>query len=245
MTDSGARHGREHEDGVARHRCSPTEPSSPPTAARLLPTVATVPQSESVPLDGFRRARNCAVSATTLSTLGLCRSLVRVGETVRREAAFEELFDTEFDRCVRVARRIVGREDVARDLAAEAFARAWASWRALRHQRPGAWVVRVSVNLAIDTTRKRLPSLAATEADESPQDSAIVRLALAEALSHLSTKQRAAIALRYLDDCSEAEVATALGISNGSVKTHVRRGLAALREVLDPDTLEFVGHAGG
>ena len=67
----------------------------------------------------------------------------------------------EFERCVRVARRIVGQEEVARDIAGEAFVRAWARWPSLRDQRAGAWVARVTVNLAIDATRKRIPPLLA------------------------------------------------------------------------------------
>ena len=52
------------------------------------------------------------------------------------------------------------------------------------------------------------------------------------ALQQLSDKQREVLILRYYSDLSEAEIADALGISRGAVKTHAHRGLAHLRTVL-------------
>src|SRR5262245_57452285 len=127
-----------------------------------------------------------------------------------RSEDFEGLFDEEFDRCVRVARRIVGSEHLAQELAAEAFARAWARWQTLRGQQPGAWVVKVTVNLAIDTTRKRRLPDARLAAVPSPEDGVVIRIALAEALNRLPQRQRLAIAMRYLGDCSEEDIALAL-----------------------------------
>lgn len=62
-----------------------------------------------------------------------------------------------------------------------------------------------------------------------PQEAVSVRLALVSALQALPRRQRAVIVLRYLADMSEDSVATTLGISRGSVKTHTRRGLDGLR----------------
>lgn len=52
---------------------------------------------------------------------------------------------------------------------------------------------------------------------------------LARALRELPRAQRAVIVLRYVEDCSEADVAQTLGISVGTVKSHAHRGLTALR----------------
>ena len=73
------------------------------------------------------------------------------------------------------------------------------------------------------------------------EDTTTLRLALAEALRKLPRRQREAVALRFLSDLSEADTAEALGISAGSVKTHVHRGLATLRDELGDDRLEAVG----
>ncbi|MGH9292112.1 MAG: sigma-70 family RNA polymerase sigma factor [Acidimicrobiales bacterium] len=65
------------------------------------------------------------------------------------------------------------------------------------------------------------------------EEDIVIHQALLTALSRLPRRQREAVALRYLADMSEVEVAHTLGISRGSVKTHVHRGLQSLRpEVL-------------
>jgi RNA polymerase sigma factor (sigma-70 family) len=55
------------------------------------------------------------------------------------------------------------------------------------------------------------------------------------ALRSLPTRQREVLALRFYLDLSEAEIAAALGISPGSVKTHAHRGLAALAHRVGED----------
>ena len=55
------------------------------------------------------------------------------------------------------------------------------------------------------------------------------RIALLEDLRKLSPRQRAVLVLRYFDDLTEADTAAALGISVGTVKSHVRDALARLR----------------
>ena len=60
------------------------------------------------------------------------------------------------------------------------------------------------------------------------------RAELVEVLRSLSRRQREVVALRYLADLPEADVARALGCSIGTVKQHASRGLAALRVALGP-----------
>src|SRR5690606_16332012 len=59
------------------------------------------------------------------------------------------------------------------------------------------------------------------------------RSAVIEALRALPSRQREALVLRYYGDLSEAEIAHAMGISKGAVKSHTARGMAALRSVLE------------
>jgi RNA polymerase sigma-70 factor (ECF subfamily) len=66
-------------------------------------------------------------------------------------------------------------------------------------------------------------------------DEAVLRLALAAALEALPRRQREVVALRYLADLSEVQVAAALGVSAGAVKTHLHRGTTALRARLGRD----------
>lgn len=158
----------------------------------------------------------------------------------RGEAQFEEAFDALFQRAFLVGRRILNDATRAEDVAAETLARAYAHWRKIGDQpwREG-WVVRVATNLALDTARQR-----SRMADESPaelaggdavDDDVAVRMALVEALGRLPRRQREVVALRHLGGLSEAECAAALKVSAGSVKTHLHRGLNALRDRLDAD----------
>jgi RNA polymerase sigma-70 factor (ECF subfamily) len=142
---------------------------------------------------------------------------------------FEEAFDQLFPRAFRMARRMLGDAAAAEDVAAEAMARAYARWSkvSVLPYRDG-WLLRVAANLAIDRMRRRPPQLHAPPAREF-EDEVDLRLALNAALLTLAPRQRQAIALHYLGGLSDREVADALGISLGSVKTHIHRGIAGLR----------------
>lgn len=142
---------------------------------------------------------------------------------------FEDAFDALFPRAVRLAVRLLGDQAAAEDVAAEALARAYARWSKVSDlpYRDG-WVLRVTSNLAIDRLRRRPP-----ETWEAPpvsfEDEVELRMALNAALLTLAPRQRQAVTLRYLGGLTDNEVAHALGISLGSVKTHIHRGLRRLR----------------
>lgn len=148
-------------------------------------------------------------------------------------AAFEKLFRDEHSRCVRVAQRIVRNEAIAHDIAAEALTRAWSRWDVLESQRPGAWVVTVATNLAIDAVRRRIPMTEAPTSTDSPEDRIVIRAVLTNALQTLPSRQRMAIVLRFVAELSVDEIADALCVSQGTVKTHLHRGIGRLRQVLD------------
>lgn len=165
--------------------------------------------------------------------------------TVDAPEGFVEAFDALLGRAYRVARRIVLSNQAAEDVAAETLARAYAHWRRIGDQpwREG-WVVKVATNLAIDAVRKVQPIVDEDVTERSvdaEQDDIAIRLALASALRALPRRQREVVALRHLAGFSEAEAAAALRISTGSVKTHLHRGLGALRTSLQtgpgPSTL--------
>ena len=62
------------------------------------------------------------------------------------------------------------------------------------------------------------------------------RSAVVDALRKLPERQREAIVLRYYADFSEAEIAAAMGISRGAVKSHTARGMASLRAELERES---------
>jgi RNA polymerase sigma factor (sigma-70 family) len=63
----------------------------------------------------------------------------------------------------------------------------------------------------------------------------VERSAVIAALRDLPERQREALVLRYYADLSEAEIAAAMKISRGAVKSHTSRGMAALRLALEYD----------
>ena len=64
------------------------------------------------------------------------------------------------------------------------------------------------------------------------EDVVAVRQALVAALRALPQRQREAVALRYLGDLTLEEVAAALGMATGTVKSHLHRGVASLRRTI-------------
>lgn len=170
---------------------------------------------------------------------------MRIRPSARAEG-FEETFRELFPQAVNVARRILGDRAQAEDAAAEAFARALASWRRVGHlPYLDAWILRVTANVAIDMTRRlrrRVPTAAVgdVEAAPSPADDAATRLAVIAALEALPRRQREVVTLRYLADFSESAVAECLGVHVGTVQQHAHRGMKALRRRLGPQVHEEV-----
>ena len=142
-------------------------------------------------------------------------------------------YDKQFDELAtiayRVAFRLVGSREEARDIAQETMARAFVHWRRASPH-PEAWVTRVAANLGIDLLRR--PTRRETALSEPAADHgsyATERIVLVRALAELPRRQRQVVVMRYLADLSEADVARQLGCSPGSVKQHASRGLASLR----------------
>jgi RNA polymerase sigma-70 factor (ECF subfamily) len=157
------------------------------------------------------------------------------------DAAFAEFYERMQPRAVGTARRLVGGTSNAEDLVAEAFARAYARWPKVRsHPNPEAWLLRVVGNLAVDQVRHdaRRPELRADAARRDPSaEDAALRIDLADAIGRLSSRQQEVVVMRYLIDLTEEDVAASLGMSTGSVKTHLHRATTKLRDQLDDELL--------
>jgi RNA polymerase sigma-70 factor (sigma-E family) len=157
-----------------------------------------------------------------------------------RRLDFAEFYREFKDQCLFTVLVSVGDQDTAQDLVAEAFARAWASWRTVaEHPAPEAWVVRTALNANISRWRRRrreiaIPdpgmitvSPARSEVPDSPVDPGIIA-----ALMRLPVRQREVVALRLFLDLDTAVTARVLGIAPGTVQAHLGRAIAALREDL-------------
>ena len=149
----------------------------------------------------------------------------------------EPFFRAHYARLVRSLALVCGDGELAADAVQEAFVRAHVRWRKLRHyDDPVGWVRRVALNLLHDdhrrATRKRraITELAAetpVAADPPEPDG------LADLLAALPRQQRIAVALYYVDGLTVAETAEAMGVAEGSVKSHLYDARRRLRAVLD------------
>ena len=129
-----------------------------------------------------------------------------------------------------MCQRLLGDRAAAEDAAAEALARTYANWKRVSElPYRDAWVLRVATNCALDQLKKWRHALKVTPSPTADEDTHALRVALWAALRALPRRQREILVLRYIAGLTEEEVARLLGLSLGTVKTHVTRGRAALR----------------
>jgi RNA polymerase sigma factor (sigma-70 family) len=156
---------------------------------------------------------------------------------------FAEFYRSSRDDCLRTVLVIVGDQDSAQELVAEAFARACASWRTVSgHPAPAAWVVRTALNVNISRWRRRRrevpvpdPGLLAERPAAAPAAQDRVDPQIMAALRRLPARQRQVIALRLILDLDTSGTARVLGIAPNTVMAHMARALAALRSDLVPE----------
>lgn len=119
--------------------------------------------------------------------------------------------------------------DMGREAAAEAFAIAWTNWRRISAmENPAGYVYRVGQRFGRRMLRRRPPHFA----PESHTEEIWVEPALARALDKLPARQRTAVVLVHALGHTHREVASMLGVSVGTIQTHVARGVRALRAEL-------------
>jgi len=156
------------------------------------------------------------------------------------ETAFVEFAQTARPRLRRTAYLLCGNWDLASDHVQEGLIRVYVAWPRMR--RTGgehAYARRAVLSAFLDATRKRSSKEYATQADaslssgEDVAESVTARRALMMALETLPPRQRACVVLRYFEDLDVAATATALGCSQGTVKSQTSRALDSLRSIFD------------
>jgi len=161
------------------------------------------------------------------------------GLPVDQALTYEQLFHTHFRAMVRLA-AMLGADD-PEDTAQEAFVRLHGRARALRDPHAAVGYLRTTV-VNLTRSRQRHLSVVRRHPEESPPEVTsaehdVVRREagrdLVAAIGRLSPRHREALVLRYWLDLSEAEMADAMGVSRGTVKAHVSRGLAALAALME------------
>lgn len=167
------------------------------------------------------------------------------GETISVEAEdlVVELFRTEGRSLVRLARLFVDDKDAAEDIVQEAFLRlARHAARIDAIDKAPAYLRSIVLNLARDHNRRGLVSLrhhATSGREVDVDDSVADQLVRSEehqrvldAVRRLPARQRDCITLRYFEEFPIERIASTLGLSVNSVKTHLQRAMAALDRTL-------------
>jgi RNA polymerase sigma-70 factor (sigma-E family) len=156
------------------------------------------------------------------------------------DQAVTELYARHYRGLVRLSALLLRDPWAAEEVVQDAFVAMHGAWRRLREEDKAlAYLRRAVVNRSRSALRHRAVVERHSTAEEylpSAEAGALARLdadAVLVALRALPARQREALVLRYWADLPEAEVAAAMRVSKGSVKTHTSRGLSALRTSLE------------
>ena len=195
---------------------------------------------ESEPDDGVARPTN--VTETLMATGAIVpdaflASSARMGWSADR--AVTELYSSHYRALVRLAALLVRDTPTAEEVVQDSFVAMHGGWQRLRDaEKALAYLRQAVVNrsrsvLVVDKNMQKAPPDM-----PSAEHGALVlleRSAVVAALRELPDRQREAIVLRYYADLSEAEIAAAMKISRGAVKSHTARGMSSLRAALEQE----------
>lgn len=148
---------------------------------------------------------------------------------------FVDLYDANYRRMVQVARLTTGSTTLAEDLVQDAFADVLRRFDEVRS--PEAYLRRAVMSRCTSWVRRRAIERRHGERlrAEVPQWSDPATVEVMDAIGRLSTRQRAAIVLRYFGDWSEREIADALGCRPGTVKSLLSRATTQLAKELQDE----------
>ncbi|WP_433517618.1 SigE family RNA polymerase sigma factor [Nonomuraea sp. CA-143628] len=151
-----------------------------------------------------------------------------------RDASFQAFVAAHQRPLMRLAYLLTGEVHLAEDLVQSVLVRMIGRWAKLGHiDNLDAYARKTMVNQYISWRRRRgsdeVPSAEPPDRAYSPEDSAVLRIVLRQALMRLTPKQRAVLVLRFYEDRTERDVADLLGCSVGTVKSQAHHALARLR----------------
>ena len=157
------------------------------------------------------------------------------------DAEYDLLFSVEFPAIMRTVYLILHDLDRAEDIAQDAFVQLLKHWRKVsRYDRPGAWVRRVAIRLAMDSMRReRLRSVLERSIEPAP-DPVPADVDVLGAIRDLSGMQKAAVVLFYFEDRPVTEIADILGCSDSTARVHLHRARQHLAAVLGEEVTQDV-----
>lgn len=149
---------------------------------------------------------------------------------------FEGFYSRERVPLYRALALTIGDSDLAAEAVDEAMVRAYQRWRRVCvYDNPAGWVYRVALNWAISRKRRRRPTPPLVPGAAFAAPPATPDAALTHAIASLPHNQRAVVVLRFHLDWSTEQIAHALKVPAGTVKSRLHRGLATLRNTLGDD----------
>jgi RNA polymerase sigma-70 factor (sigma-E family) len=200
---------------------------------------------ESEPDSGDARPTN--VTETLVATGAIMPDAFAAPATARlawsADRAVTELYSLHYRSLVRLAALLVRDIPTAEEVVQDSFVAMHGGWQRLRDaEKALAYLRQAVVNRSRSVLRHR--TVVDKNLQKAPPDmpsaehgalTLLERSAVVTALRGLPDRQRQAIVLRYYADLSEAEIADAMQISRGAVKSHTARGMAALRAALEQE----------
>ena len=157
-------------------------------------------------------------------------------------SGLDTLFERHKDYVFRLAWGFLGGRDLAEDVTQEVFlriAKGRRRWRARAKFR--TLLYQVTLNTCREHRRRRARETA-LDSDSAERETAVAlprdpRLAdLGRSLDLLPERQREAVVLRFFEGCDTRETARIMGCREGTVKSHLHRAMAALRQVMEPQS---------
>lgn len=167
------------------------------------------------------------------------------------ESAFEALFDANQKLVYNLALKLTGNPDDALDVSQEAFIKAYKNLSAFRFEsRFSAWLYRLTYNASMDYLKKNKPTLSLTQEDSEGEEQELalpdtspgpeetveredVRRAVRRAIASLPDDKREILIMREFSGMSYGEIASALGLEEGTVKSRIARARTVLAELLE------------
>lgn len=150
-----------------------------------------------------------------------------------KESSFEGYYRTNRQHIFRALALTLGNRDLAAEAVDEAMTRTYQHWRSVSSfDNQAGWTYRVGLNWARSRLRKRKREVLADQMPERPTEVTFADPDLDRAVKSLPLDSRAVVVLRHYLDWSTDDVAAALGIRPGTVKSRLHRAMAELRQQL-------------
>ncbi len=205
------------------------------SALRSAPDPAAPPAAAAAARVGDATGKAVAVAAAEAAAADAARA-----------ARFEQLYRDHADRVYGLCLRMSGDPAAATELAQDAFVRAWQQLdRLAPGTDAGAWLWRLATNVVLNARRgerrrlARVAPVGGAAADLAPLERAdhrtplaVRRLALGAAVARLPERARHVYVLHDVEGYAHDEIAALLGVAAGTVRAHLHRARALLREAL-------------